>query len=178
MKEKSALARPYAKAVFEFALQHDALEKWSVMLNVLSQIILHKKIQAAINNPKFSVEQLAELIESLAADFLNEYGHNFIRLLAERKRLVVLPIITNLFQAYCAEYEGTISIKITSALPVESDIQARFTSVLQQTLKRGVSLEYDVDATLIGGAIIRAGDFVIDGSVRGKLTRLAECLGE
>ena len=153
MAELITLARPYAKAAFETALQDDALDKWSNMIALSAQAFI-----------------------GVCGDELDEKGKNFISLLAENKRLVLLWEISSLFETLKANQEMSVDVEITTAFEISSDVSNKLAQALKDRLKREIILATSVDQSLIGGAIIRAGDNVIDSSVRGKLSKLAESM--
>ena len=176
MAEILTIARPYAQAVFQFADSHQALGKWSNMLAFLAVVAADPEMTALIENPRMTETQIAELFISLGADRLDGNCHNFIRLLAENRRLALLPEIAALFEIQRRDAERTVRAELITAFPATEAQQASVTAALKQRLGRDIELVCTTDATLIGGAIIRAGDSVIDGSVRGKLERLGNSL--
>ena len=176
MAEILTIARPYAQAAFQFADAHQALKEWSGMLELLAVVAADPEMTALIENPRMTETQLAELFISIGADRLDDNCHNFIRLLAENRRLKLLPEIATLFEIQRREAEQSIRAELITAFPVTEAQQATVTAALKQRLGRDIELECKTDASLLGGAIIRAGDLVIDGSVRGKLERLGNSL--
>jgi F-type H+-transporting ATPase subunit delta len=176
MAEILTIARPYAQAAFQFADSHRALGKWSDMLEFLAVVAVDPEMTALIENPRMTETQLAELFIGIGADRLDGNCHNFIRLLAENRRLMLLPEIAALFEIQRRDAERTIRAELITAFPATESQQASVTAALKQRLGRDIELVCTTDATLIGGAIIRAGDLVIDGSVRGKLERLGNAL--
>jgi F-type H+-transporting ATPase subunit delta len=176
MAEILTIARPYAQAAFQFADSHQALGKWSEMLEFLAVVSADPEMTALIENPRLTETQLAELFISIGADRLDDSCHNFIRLLAENRRLALLPEIAALFEVHRRDAERTICAELITAFPATEAQQTSVTAALKQRLGREIKLVCTTDETLIGGAIIRAGDLVIDGSVRGKLERLGNSL--
>ena len=174
--ELTTIARPYAQAAFEFAVSKNELAAWENMLQSAANMIQQKLVVDLLNNPKMTNSQMAELFCDVLGKMLDTEKRNFIRILAENKRLPVLPDIAALFASYRAEREKTVEVELISAFPLDETYKDKFTNSLTRRLQRTVSLQCDVDATLLGGAIVRAGDLVIDGSVRGKLNRLLESL--
>lgn len=172
----TTVARPYAKAAFEYALQHNALAQWSDMLRYAALIVEDEHVRPLLMHPKVSQEQLAELILELCAKVFNQDGQNFVRLLAVERRLAVLPDIMALYEHYRAEQEQVITAEVTSAFPLDAQAQTQMAESLSKRLQREIKLHCEVDSHLIGGAIVKIGDFVIDGSVRGKLARIANML--
>jgi F-type H+-transporting ATPase subunit delta len=178
MAELTTVARPYAQAVFERASSTNSRDTWSDMLQLASAVTLDESMNAIIANAKYTREQVAELIIEVCGDKLNEEGKNLVRLLSENKRLVLLPEIAAVYELYKAEAESTIEAEMVSAYPVSDSQQAKIAASLKQRLGREVTLKCKTDESLIGGAIIRAGDMVIDGSVRGKLDKLASTMSQ
>lgn len=176
MAELTTLARPYAKAAFEVALQDNDLDNWSSMLGLAAAVTGQEAISALLTDPSLSSGQLAGAFVDVCGDALDGKGQNFMRLLAENKRLVLLPEISSLFETMKANQEKSLDVEITTAFEVSSEISDKLASALKARLQREIRLATSVDQTLIGGAIIRAGDTVIDSSVRGKLKKLAEAM--
>ena len=176
MAELSTLARPYARAAFEVALQDNALDSWSSMLGMSAAVAAQDAVRAMLTDPSLSTERVAGAFIEILGESLEAKGQNFIRLLAENKRLVLLPEISGLFDTLKANQEKSVDVEITTAFEVSSEISDKLAKDLQDRLQREIRLATSVDATLIGGAVIRAGDTVIDSSVRGKLKKLAEAM--
>lgn len=175
MIEANTLARPYAKAAFSSAQEKKEAEQWSNALATLAAIVKAPEMADVLRDPKLGYEQLAEILEGCVPE-LNAEMKNFVQTLAYNRRLQLLPSILELFDQYRAEAEKTINVKIASAFPMNDEQRARFTALLSKKLDRQVHVDSTTDETLIGGVIIRAGDQVIDGSVRGRLTELADSL--
>ncbi len=176
MAELTTLARPYAKAAFEVALQENALDSWSKMLTLAAAVAGNDAVSSILTDPSLSSDQIAQSFTELCGEELDTKGQNFMRLLAENKRLVLLPQISFLFENLKANQEKSVDVKITTAFEISSDISKKLAQALKSRLQREIKLATSVDQTLIGGAVIRAGDTVIDNSVRGKLSKLAESM--
>lgn len=176
MAELSTLARPYAKAAFQVALQDSALDSWSGMLGVASAVTGEETVSALLTDPSLSSEHVAESLIDICGNALDSKGKNFIQLLAENKRLVLLPEISALFETMKANQEKSVDVEVTTAFEVSSDISDKLANALKASLQREIRLATNVDPSLIGGAVIRAGDNVIDSSVSGKLKKLAEVM--
>ncbi|WP_237068154.1 F0F1 ATP synthase subunit delta [Microbulbifer guangxiensis] len=176
MAELSTLARPYAKAAFAYAQQASDLSGWSAALATAAAVSQSEKVRELLENPQLTSEQRADKFLSICSDDLSEAGKNFIRLLAENHRLSLLPEISALFEDLKAKAESTIEVEVVSARAL-SDAQAEnLTQALGKKFGREVHLHSSVDESLLGGAIVRAGDTVIDGTVRGRLAKLAEAM--
>lgn len=179
MAETITLARPYAKAVFEIAREHAALETWGKMLSLLADLAREHSVQAMLADPLVPPALRAELMIELAAKAgtkPDQEARNFVKLLAENRRLPILPEIAADYATLRAEAEGSVDVQIHAATALDAAEQARISAALQQKLGRKVKLNCVTDKSLIGGAVIRAGDLVIDGTVRDKLGRLAAAM--
>jgi len=177
MAEALTIARPYAQAAFRHADAQYALPAWSGMLSLLAAIADDPAMRRLLDSPHLTESQLADLFIGIGAEHLDDKCGNFVRLLAENRRLGILPEIATLFEIRRQEAEGTIKAELVSAFPASEAQQARIVESLRRRLGREVELSCSTDAALLGGAIVRAGDLVIDGSVRGKLERLGTTLG-
>ncbi len=176
MAESSTVARPYAQAVFDIATAAQAYGKWSDALNLLAVVVGDAAMTALVRNPRVPRDQLSSLIQDICGDALDEHARSFVSVLAESNRLELLPEISALFELYRAEAEKTVQAEVTSAFPLSDAQQNELIASLKRRLGREVTLNCTTDATLVGGAIIRAGDLVIDGSVTGHMDRLASAL--
>jgi F-type H+-transporting ATPase subunit delta len=176
MAELITVARPYAQAAFEFASAENALKDWSEMLSLLAAIADDAAMHELVNSPHLTETQLADLFIQVAGENLNDNCANFVRVLASNGRLLLLPEIAALFEVDRRAAEGTVQAQLVTAFPASESRQAEVIASLRKRLGREVELSCSTDAELLGGAIIRAGDLVIDGSVRGKLQRLGTAL--
>ena len=179
MTESSNIARPYARAVFELAAQQKDLAGWSARLELLAAIAANADVVRLAGNPRVSAAQLEELILGVAADSLdslNEQVVNLVKLLVSNGRIGILPEIARAYAALRAEAENTVAAEIITAAEIDARQRAQFTTALQAKLGRTVKLEFAVDRELVGGAVVRAGDWVIDGSVRAQLEQLVGAL--
>lgn len=172
MTDKFTIARPYAKAAFAYAVAEGQLKRWSDMLQTVAFAVMDPQMMLLLKNPQFTREQIYDLVLDICGKVLDEHGRNFIRLLIDNQRLTLMPEIATLYETYRAEYEKTITVQVTSVYPINNGLREKLTQVLQKRLQRKVSLECDIDTSLIGGAVIRAGDLVIDRSVRYQLAKL------
>lgn len=176
MAEKSTIARPYAQAAFDLAEEKNDLERWSDMLQLCAMIVADEQVKRLIGNPNMSKDKLVELILKVAGDNLNTVGCNFIRVLSNNGRLNVLSEIASLYEQHRAEAERRVDAEVISAFPLSDAQQQSLVESLKKRLGREVRLTASTDESLIGGAIVRAGDLVIDGSVSGHLNKLAQAL--
>lgn len=174
MQGLSTLARPYAKAVFAHAREHSKLGEFSGQLTALNQIISDAEIERLIGHPRMPQDQLADLIIGVAGEQLDEAGGNLVRVLAENQRLPLLPEIAAQYEQLRAAAENRLDVQVTSAMPLDDEQQQRLRDSLAERFGRDIDLSVSIDEDLLAGAIIRAGDQVIDGSARGRLERLAQ----
>lgn len=176
MAENITIARPYAQAIFSLAQEQGDLKGWSDILQFTAAVAADPEMVAVIDSPSFDSVQVADLFIEICGDKLNDAGKNMIRVLAENDRLEVLPEVAELYEAERAAVEGTIVAEVISATSLNDAQQKNIADALKKRLGRDVTLECKIDESLLGGAIIRAGDVVIDGSVVGKLVKLTSAL--
>lgn len=176
MAETITIARPYAQAIFSLAQEQSDLKGWSEMLQFVAAVAADPQMVAVIDSPSYDNSQIADLFIEVCGDKLNDAGKNMIRVLTENDRLTLLPEVAELYEVERATVEGTIVAEVTSATALSKTQEKEIAEALSKRLGREVSLECKVDEALLGGAIIRAGDVVIDGSVVGKLEKLATAL--
>ena len=173
MAERITTARPYAKAVFALARQTSSLANTAEGLGLGARVVADPRVHELLGSPHVTPAQLAELVNGIAGAKLDENGRNFIALLAQNRRLGFLPEIAALFERMKAEVENAVDVEVTSATALTPEQESRYAAALQKKLGRQVRLRTTVDQGLLGGAVLRAGDLVIDGSIKGRLERLA-----
>lgn len=173
MAEKSTIARPYAEAVFALAKEQSKLKDWSDVLNTAAIVVSNADMQALISNTNVSKDQVASMILDICGKNFSAEGKNLIKLLAENRRLTLLEEIAAQYEELRAEEEKTIDAEVVSAFEVSAAQQKQIAEKLKARLGREVSLSCRVDPTLLGGAIIKAGDLVIDGSTKGQIQKLS-----
>jgi F-type H+-transporting ATPase subunit delta len=176
MAELRSLARPYAKAVFELARDAKTLAVWSQTLATLSMTASDAQVVAEIGNPRFSRSDTAMLIISALGERLDLQAQNLVRLLAENNRIALLPAIAAEFEALKAEAEKRVEVDITTATDIDAAQKQTLAGAIGKRLSREVEVTWHTDASLIAGAVIRAGDLVIDHSVVDELTQLRHAL--
>ncbi len=176
MSELTTAARPYAKAVFEMAQESGTLAKWSAQLEAMSAVVAAEGSSALLNHPRITKEQKAEIFAELLQDSIDDQGRNLLKVLAENDRFILLPDMATIFEQLKAEAEGAIEAEITSAQEMNEQQQQAIAAALQKRLGREVKLVTKIDPSLMGGAIIRAGDLVIDGSIQGRLQDMKAAL--
>jgi len=173
MAEKTTIARPYAKAAFAEARADSMLDAWSTALHTAAAVIGDPRVKSLLGDPHVTPAQLAKLMLDIAGAGLGEHGRNFVLALADARRLDCLPQIATLFDGYKDDAEGIADVTVTSAAPISEAQQQTLAIALAHRLKREVRMHCTIDPALIGGAVLRSGDLVIDGSVRGRLERIA-----
>ena len=173
MADFTTAARPYAKAVFEIARDSGKFDDWSNRLAVLGAIVGHPEMQERLDAPNLTQDDAAKMIETVASDVVNDNdSRNFIKLLAENNRMKLLCDISGIFEQLRSEAEGEIEANVVSAFELTDTQRDTMAQALSKRLDRKVRIVSTVDNSLIGGAIIRAGDLVIDGSVKGRLEKM------
>jgi F-type H+-transporting ATPase subunit delta len=175
--ERATIARPYAKAAFEYARDANALAQWSQGLKAAAEIVADPRVAPLTKSPQWSAADLVSLITDVAGDKLDAGMQNFVRVLAENHRLLLLPEIAAHYEMLRSAVENTIDVEVVSAVPLDAAQTEKLERALSTRLKRRVRMQNAVDSTLLGGAVVRAGDLVIDGSLKGRLQRLATELG-
>jgi len=173
MAERTTTARPYAKAIFALAHRGNSLAATSANLVRAAEIVADPRVHALLGSPHVTPAQLAEFVTGIVGAGLDEHGRNFIALLAQNRRLGFLPEIAALFEQMKSEVENSVDVDVISATALSSDQESRYVAALQKKLGRSVRLHTKVDGSLLGGAVLKAGDLVIDGSIKGRLERLA-----
>jgi len=173
MADRRTIARPYARAAFEEARADTRLADWSKAINTGAAVVQDERVERLLSDPHVTPQQLAELVSSIAGDGLDQDGRNFVQTLAENRRLAYLPEIAVLFDELKSAEEGIVDVTVTSAAPLDEKQKLTLAEALSKKLKRQVRLHCETDGKLIGGAVLRAGDLVIDGSLRTRLERIA-----
>ena len=173
MADRLTIARPYARAAFEEAHERHSLPAWSRALRVGAEVVKDPRIGELMGNPRVTPQQLADLLIGIAGDSLGAEGQNFLRTLADNHRLPYLPEIAAQFDTLKDAAEGMADVTVTSAAPLDAGQLQKISAALSKRLKREVRLHCALDPQLIGGAIVRSGDLVIDGSLRSRLERIA-----
>lgn len=172
------IARPYAKAAFAYAAEHQAIAAWQAALTKLAAMIANKQMIQLIKNPRPSPEQLAEICIDIGGKQFDQAQKNFIRLLASKRRLLALPNIEEEFEKLVREHNDTVAINVFSAIELTRAEQTKLQQALKSKLKQNVNIHYQVNKQLLGGLMIQIGDSVIDNSIAGQLSRLKASLVE
>jgi F-type H+-transporting ATPase subunit delta len=176
MSEAITIARPYAQAAFDFAKQKGELKSWSELLSAAATGVGDAQVAALIVNPQLTSNQLRELMQALVGNAAGQSGQNFLRLLIEEHRLPVLPEIAEQFERLRAEEEKSVDVEVRSAFALDEAHKQKIVAALKARMGREIRLHCEVDEALVGGAVIRAGDQVIDGSVRTRLAEMSSAL--
>ena len=172
MSDLLTIARPYAKAAFVFSKEHKSLKQWSEMLQLITLVTKDDAIQPILNSPRLTHTEIAQCVIDVCAKNIDKEFQNFIKLLSENHRLSLLPQITLLFDSYHSQEENRISAEIVSAKKLSSAEIKPIKDALKRRLGVDIEIVEEIDEKLLGGAIVRAGDLVIDGSIRSKLNKL------
>ena len=181
MTDMTSIARPYAKAAFEFALEHKEIPAWASLLEHLAQIISDPLCVAFITEPATTAKQHSQLLMTMLQRFKlmksgSDHLQNFIELLAHNKRLLAITSIYQLFQDLRANYEKTLTVDVVSFSELSKEQTKHLIARLNQRLQREITLNITIDSSILGGAIIRAGDLVFDGSVQTQIKNLSNTL--
>jgi F-type H+-transporting ATPase subunit delta len=172
MAERATIARPYARAAFAYARENQAVAGWSRWLEKAGVVVASEDYARLAQSPDITTERLTELIASICEADLDPSGRTFLALLEENRRLDLLPEIAQQFAALVADAENVADVEVVSAVALDERQQATIADAMRKRLQRDVRLTCRVDPALIGGAIVRSGDLLIDGSLKGKLERL------
>lgn len=175
MSELTTVARPYAKAAFDVAVEQKALDKWSTMLSFAAEVAMNDTVATLLASGE-SPERIADLFIQVCGDEVDEYGQNLLKVMAENGRLAALPEVQALYVQLVTEHQKQADVYVTSATELTDAQIKQVTEAMTKRLARDVRLHCDVDSALVGGMVIKVDDLVIDNTVRGKLERMAEAL--
>lgn len=175
MSELTTIARPYAKAAFDYAVENNTVPQWQEMLAFAAAVAGNDAIEAILTG-SMAADKLADVFVNVCGEQLDQNGQNLIKVMAENGRLQALPEVSELYDAFKAEYDKQIDVDVTSAVELNDAQQSELSASLEKRLARKVKLNCNVNPDLVAGVIIKAGDTVIDGSVRSKLNRLSDAL--
>ncbi|GAA0860268.1 F0F1 ATP synthase subunit delta [Aliiglaciecola litoralis] len=175
MSELTTVARPYAKAAFDYAVENKAVSQWQDMLVFAGEVAKNDEMRKLLSSA-MAADKLAELFINICGEQIDLAGQNLVKVLAQNGRLKALPDIAVLFSEYKSEFDKEVDVEVTSAVKLTKKQQSDISASLETRLARKVKLNCNVDAAIVAGVIIKAGDTVIDGSVRSKLNRLSDAL--
>jgi len=176
MAELRTLARPYAKAAFQAASETSSVQLWADQLTLLGSISAEAKVADAISSSTIDAATQVSTLTNLAGDDLGVAVNNFLHVLASNKRLLLLPSIAELFAELKADLERSVEVNISTAFALDSAVETKLTEALKNKLQRDIRVNTNVDKSLLGGVVVRAGDIVIDGSIKGRIAKLAEAM--
>jgi F-type H+-transporting ATPase subunit delta len=171
-----SIARPYALAAFDSAREAQQLPAWQAFLEAASQVARDSRVKTMLAMPEVLSSKQYDLFHDVLSSLLDEQRNNFLKLLAQNKRLIVLPEVLEMFNAYYAALEKISKVRVVTAVEAQEDFRQKLTQALTKRLQRDVTLNCEVDPAILGGAVIHIGDRVIDGSIRGKLSRMLQNL--
>jgi F-type H+-transporting ATPase subunit delta len=176
MAEAITVARPYAEAVYKLGIINDSLVQWSKMLQLAAAIAEDSHVKLLVGNPAVSTRQLGDIFLEIGRNKFTSEARNLVIMLADNKRISILPQISQLFEQLKAQHEGILEAKIVSAFAMESKQLKKLVDDLEQKFKRKIEAKVDVDPELIGGVKVEIGDEILDASIRGKLEAMAVAL--
>lgn len=176
MAELRTLARPYARAAFEYAREEGALDSWESELSLVAAVVSDPRVRDLLSDPGLTAAEQAARFVELCGDEIGDSRRRFVEVLAANRRLALAPQILELFAELKSQREQVVDVALVSAFEMPEDVRHRIANALGERLERDVRVRSETDSSLLGGVLIRAGDLVIDGSVRGRLNKLAEAL--
>lgn len=177
MAELTTLARPYAKAAFEYAREQNDLDSWSKSLGTLAAVASDSTVKKLLDSPAITSQKKATALADICGTDLTAKVKAYIEVLAENKRLNLIATITDMFEILKAQQEKFSDVKVTAAFAMDKSVETALLDKLKTVLLSDVSITTSIDKSLIGGVVVRSGDMVIDGSVKGRLSKLSESLG-
>jgi F-type H+-transporting ATPase subunit delta len=177
MSDLTTLAKPYAKAVYALAKEQSTVAVWENLLGTLKDIVTLPETQQLLDMPEFDRAKAAQLLVKLLGGDLDQFGVNFIRLLAKNHRIDLIADIAQQFDALKAQDENKTHVNLTTAVSVEDEVQRRLTEEVSKKLNTESALQFEVDENIIGGIVLRIDDKVIDISIKNALKRLQKQLG-
>ena len=177
MSELVTAARPYARAAYSAVRDTDDAKQWSRMLATLSELVEDDAVKRLTGDLRYSTDQVAGALKDLLGDDAQDSGRwNFVRLLAANRRLVLVPEIARLFEQYVVQAGRIVRAGVMSARPLDGAQQEAIRGALEKRMGNRVELVCETDESLLAGAVIRIGDFVIDGSIKSRLERFSATL--
>ncbi|MGR8949507.1 MAG: F0F1 ATP synthase subunit delta [Gammaproteobacteria bacterium] len=176
MQEKLTIARPYASAAYAYARDSQQVAQWSEMLSGLAAVVQHPEMQPLIGHPKVPTAELFDLIKSALGSNLDIKHENFVQVLLDADRIRLAPEVAELFEREKTKSEGVVDVMVVSAYPIEAAQQSRISEAIRARTGKDCEIRSEEDQSLIGGAVIRVGDSVIDLSLKGRLQALTQRL--
>jgi F-type H+-transporting ATPase subunit delta len=175
MSHLTTVARPYARAAFEFAAERKTISKWSEMVSFAALVAADLTMSKIIKSDK-TPKKMADLFINVCGEQLNKEGKNLIKLLAESQHLIVLPQVCELFTILEKKYKKEVDVSVISAFKLTGKQKKELSKSLEKRLDRKVNFSYGIDKKVITGMIITAGDLVIDSTVKNQLSHLSRSL--
>ena len=185
MADNNTIARPYAQAIFDIARDTGTMESWAEGLVIAKKILQDSQLNDFLSKPSLSPEKKLKFISELFSEITDETmifsgnddrGNNLIKLLIENSRVSVLPEISEHFNLLKSELENSVNVIVSSAVPLSEDQKLALEDILKKRFDSDIFLQTEIDETLVGGAVIRTGDVVIDGSLRASLSGLSNVI--
>jgi F-type H+-transporting ATPase subunit delta len=176
MSSLATLARPYARAAFELAQADGALAEWSDMLALAAEMVSEPALARLLDSPQVGHDRVVEIMAGAAGERFAKRFRDYLSVLAANDRLALLPLVGERFRVLREDAEKRLSVRVVSAVPLDDEQSARLRDALARRFDREVQLHNEIDAGVIGGAVVYAGDQVIDGSLRGRLQKLSASL--
>ncbi len=176
MSNAKTLARPYAKAAFELAMAENATDRWNDMLDLASAAVKDPSLAGLLGSPHASDRQIVQIMLDTAGGAFDDRFKGFLGVVADNKRLALLPEIADLYHALREEADGLLRVRVVSAFALDEDQATRLKAALARRFDREILLETEVDKSVIGGAVVYAGGQVIDGSLKDRLAKLSNSL--
>ena len=177
MADYTTAARPYARAIYQLATESKSVDSWGDVLALMAAVVSDQSMRDVLDKPQLGKEQKGELMLKVLGKKANAQQQNLIRLMAENGRLKALPEVAHQFEIYRTEAEGKIDAEVISAFALSKKQEKEITEMLKSKLGREISITTSTDESLIGGVVIKAGDTIIDGSMKSQLESLALSLG-
>ena len=172
MAELLTLARPYAKAAFAFASEQGATDNWSNALQMLSAAVQDEAFSAYLNRPELTPAEQVGLFTKVLGEDQSAALSNFLTLLAENDRIILLPEIATEYEQLKSQNNNSLEVEIESAFPMDARQEHILAHALEKRFNRTVHVTVSVNPALIAGVVIRAGDQVIDDSALNKLEKM------
>ena len=177
MSDFTTAARPYANAVYDLAKESGSLESWSDALTNLSAIVADEEMKKLLSSPEMGSQQKSDLIIQIMGDKLTEQQQNLVKLMAENGRLMSMSYVLDQFEVARAKAENKIDAEVVSAFELTAEQTEELANTLKNKLGCEITLTTSIDESLIGGVVIKAGDTIIDASMKSQLDSLALSLG-
>jgi F-type H+-transporting ATPase subunit delta len=176
MSSLTTLARPYAKAAFELARGDNNLAGWDDLLQAVTQVTDDEGMATWLQSPHSTANKAVEIVVEAIGGDVDARFQAYLDVLADNDRLLLCGEITRLFQQLRQKAEKRLEVRVVSATPLEDSQAERMRLALARRYDCEITINNDVDPEVLGGAIIYAGDQVIDGSIMGRLERLESSL--